>query len=215
MQSAFSKTLNDVKTKDGSLCRVLNSSQTFNATPTSLLMGTSSSKSSRSIGSSKSSSVMHEGLENKTRKHTPSRCFQRPLASDADGGRFIPNRQAMDINRAQFMLSQSSLMADSVNETHNASTISGPDGSNSVSANSVNRSTEDRILQYQLSRPTVPLREPTEVNPRANPPKATRLIPSVRYFSLNTILLLTRIFRVENFSSALCVGGLRVAHNIR
>nr|VZI11811.1 unnamed protein product [Spirometra erinaceieuropaei] len=87
MQSTFSKTLNDVKTKDGSLCRVLNGSQTFNVTPTSLLMSNGSNKSSWPSGSSKSGSLTHEGLENKTRKHTPSRCFQRPLSSDADGGR--------------------------------------------------------------------------------------------------------------------------------
>uniref|UniRef100_A0A0X3Q0A4 CDC20/Fizzy WD40 domain-containing protein n=1 Tax=Schistocephalus solidus TaxID=70667 RepID=A0A0X3Q0A4_SCHSO len=178
MHSAFSRTLNDVKTKDGSLCRVLNGSQPFNVTPTSLLMGNNSSKSSWSTGSSKPGSVTHEGLENKPRKHTPSRCFQRPLSSDADGGRFIPNRQAMDINRAQFVLSQSSLMTDSITETQSVSVTSGPEASNSVSSSSVNRSTDDRILQYQLSRPTVPLREPTEVHPRVNPPKITRFIPT-------------------------------------
>nr|VZI50530.1 unnamed protein product [Spirometra erinaceieuropaei] len=76
------------------------------------------------------------------------------------------------------MLSQSSLMTDSVNETHNTSATSGPETSNSVCTNSVNRSTDDRILQYQLSRPTIPLREPTEVQARVNPPKITRFIPT-------------------------------------
>ncbi len=83
--------------------------------------------------------------------------------------RFIPNRQAIDMEKAQFLLGQSSAASDS-------NTDAGESRS------------EDRILEYCIKRPNVPVREATTARPAA-PRQPTRFIPSVRCLFFMVIML--------------------------
>ncbi len=74
--------------------------------------------------------------------------------------RFIPNRQAIDMEKAQFLLGQSLAASDS-------NTDAGESRS------------EDRVLEYCIKRPNVPVREATTAR-TAVPRHSTRFIPSVR-----------------------------------
>uniref|UniRef100_A0A5K3F940 WD_REPEATS_REGION domain-containing protein n=1 Tax=Mesocestoides corti TaxID=53468 RepID=A0A5K3F940_MESCO len=74
--------------------------------------------------------------------------------------RYVPNRQAMDMERAQFVLTQSSLASESAVESNAGESRSG-----------------DRILEYMLKRPTIPAHEPLETKANSRQ-QSLRFIPS-------------------------------------
>ncbi|KAL5966482.1 hypothetical protein TSMEX_005857 [Taenia solium] len=152
MRSSFARTLHEVKNCDGSLANALNNSETMTINAAPLLLETSlPNLSNQSIHKSvkKKHSLTHDN------SLLPSAFYRRPVTADCDGDRFIPNRRAMDMDRAQFYLTQAAAVSD---------------------PSSLPKLT-DRILEFSRKRPSAPGRDPA-AHEKNKSKQSVRYIPT-------------------------------------
>ncbi|VDM34383.1 unnamed protein product [Hydatigera taeniaeformis] len=154
MHSSFSRTLHEIRSGDGSLVNALSNSRNMKINAAPFLLETSL-----------------PNLPNQTYDNSllPSVFYRRPSNLDCDGDRcvghlplrilrFIPNRRAMDMDRAQFYLTQAIAVSD-------PSSLPKPG---------------DRILEFSRKRPSVPGQE-SAVHEISKPKKSVRYIPKVSF----------------------------------
>lgn len=152
MRSSFARTLHEVKNRDGSLANALNNSKNMAINAAPLLLGTSlpdlSNLSIRKPTKKKHSFSYENSL-------LPSAFYRRSVTADCDGDRYIPNRRAMDMDRAQFYLTQAAAVSD-------PSSLPKPN---------------DRILEFSHKRPSVPGQE-VIAHEISKPKQSVRYIPT-------------------------------------